>query len=520
MRLLQSLLAWFQGLDQARRVRLLAAVAIAVVAAVALAWWATEESWVPVVSGEGYEAAATAASAVERAEIPYRLEGDTLRVPASRIGAARSAIATQTDLPGLTDVSALELGLTPQAQQWAFLREAEGDLARMLNGIEGIVASQVHLVPATESLFVGDERQASASVFVKLEPGKQLAVGQVRAITSLVANAVEGLAPERVSVADDRGNLLSAGAGEGDLGEMGDLAEYRAQLERKYERAVAQALLPVLGFDTGLSVTAAVELDLTAKEVTTRSLDAERQAIVSEVNEESTDDRSRPVGVPGVDSNLPEPGPVTAQGGSSSTKNSSTVNYSYPTVDEISRRPAGGLQRLSVAVQVDQARLAALAAASGGVTDESALRQQIEAAVRAAVGFDEKRKDTVTVSYLPFAAPTWTVGIEQGGLTNENVKTGASILLPTLAFLLVLWFVVRPIVAATVRPLEPAVVVAEVVAEDDSEKPAGALEDEGVDELLRRLVDGFTPIDSEALNILIDREAESAAEVLRQWNRT
>jgi flagellar M-ring protein FliF len=517
VRLIQPLLTWFQGLDQARRVRLLAVVAIAVVAAVGLGWWASEESWVPVVSGKGYEAAASAASAVERVDIPYRLHGDTLQVPANRVGAARTAIATETDLPGLSDVAGLELGLTPQAQQWAFLREAEGDLARMLNGIEGIVASQVHLVPASEALFVGDERPASASVFLKLEPGKEMSTGQVRAITSLVANAVDGLQPERVSVADDRGNLLATGTGEGDLGEMEDLHEYRSSLERKYERAVAQSLLPVLGFGSGFSVTAAVELDLTAKETTSRNVDADRQAVVSEVNEESTDSRSRPVGVPGVDANLPERDPGAGAGGSSSSRNSSTVNYSYPTVDEIARRPAGGLQRLSVAVQVDQARLAQLVQAANGSPDESALRQQIEAAVKAAVGFDDKRKDTVAVSYLPFAAPVWVEGTEQGGLSSETVRVGASYLLPLVAVLLLFWFVVRPVVAAAVRPLEPEIVQAEVVPEGSP--TTAAIEEESVTDRLRRLVDNFEPLDSGELNVLIERESESAAEVLRQWNR-
>lgn len=516
MRLIEPLLTWLQGLDTARRVRLAAVVAIAVAAAIGLAWWASEESWVPVVSGKGYEAAATAAAAVENADISYRMRGDTLEVPASRVGAARTAIATETDLPGLGDVAGLELGLTPQAQRWAFLREAEGDLARMLNGIDGIVGSQVHLVPASEALFVGDERPASASVFLKLEPGHELSTGQVRAVTSLVANAVDGLTPERVSVADDRGNLLATGTGEGDLGEMEGLAEYRASLERKYERAVAQALLPVLGFGGGFSATAAVELDLTSKEVTSRSVDADKQAVVSEVNEESTDSRSRPAGVPGVDANLPERDPAAGSGGAASTRNASTVNYSYPTVDEIARRPAGGVQRLSVAVQVDQARLAALVTAAGGTPDEAALRQQIEAAVRAAVGFDEGRKDLVAVSYLPFAAPTWTEGTEQGGLSSEVVRDGASYVLPLLAVLLLFWFVVRPVVSAVVAPLKPPEVVdAEIVAAE----AAAQLEEEPVGDRLRRLVDSFDPLDSGELNTLVDREAESAAEVLRQWNR-
>lgn len=518
MRFLEPLLNWWQGLDAARRVRLLAAVAVAVAAALGLGLWASEESWVPVVSGKGYDAASAAAAAVDHAAIPYRVRGDTLEVPANRVGAARTAIATETDLPGLSDVSELELGLTPQAQRWAFLREAEGDLARMLNGIEGVVASQVHLVPASEALFVGDERPASASVFLKLEPGEALSTGQVRAITALVANAVEGLQPDRVSVADDRGNLLATGTGEGDLGAMEDLAEYRSSLERKYERAIAQALLPVLGFGGGFSATAAVELDLTSKETTSRNVDADKQAVVSEVNEESTDSRGRPSGVPGVDANLPERNAGAGSAAAASSRNASTVNYSYPTVDEIARRPAGGVQRLSVAVQVDQARIASLVEASKGTIDESALRQQIEAAVKAAVGFDETRRDQVAVSWLPFATPVWTEGTEQGGLSSEVIRGGAGYVLPLVAVLLLFWFVVRPIVSAVVRPLSPPEpVAAEIVPEGG---PAGALEEEPVGERLRRLVDSFDPLDANELNLLVDRESGSAAEVLRQWNRT
>jgi flagellar biosynthesis/type III secretory pathway M-ring protein FliF/YscJ len=88
--------------------------------------------------------------------------------------------------------------------------------------------------------------------------------------------------------------------------------------------------------------------------------------------------------------------------------------------------------------------------------------------------------------------------------------------LPLLAVLLLFWFVVRPVVSAVVAPLKPPEVVdAEIVAAE----AAAQLEEEPVGDRLRRLVDSFDPLDSGELNTLVDREAESAAEVLRQWNR-
>lgn len=522
MRLLQPVLTWLQGLDQARRIRLIAVVAIAVVAAVGLSVWSSAETWTPVVSGRGYDAAVAAAAAVERADIPYRLSApDSLEVPVARLGAARAAIAADTTLPGLADVSELQLGLTPQAQSWAFLRAAEGDLARMLNGIDGVVASQVHLVPREPTLYIDEERPASASVFVQLEPGRELSQGQIRAITNLVANSVDGLSADRVSVADDRGNLLAAGDGgleEGGLGAMKSLAEYRASLERRYEKAVAQALLPVLGFGGAFSVTSTVELDLTEKETTSRNVDADRQAVVSEVNEESLDTRTRPTGVPGVDANLPERDPSAGQGTSNSQHTTATVNYAYPTVDEVARRPAGGVQRISVAVQVDQARIAQLVESSQGRIDQATLESKIEAAVQAAVGFDAKRKDLVAVSYLPFAPAEWTTGTDAPLVPSTVVTDVARYGIPLLAVVLLFWFVVRPVVAAVTRPIEPEPVVA--LAETvDAEVLDQHSDEPNVTERLKALVDGFDPIDSGELNMLIDREAASAAEVLRQWSR-
>lgn len=523
MRLSQRFLAWFNGLDPARRVRLLAAVVIAVVAAVGLSVWGARVDYAPILSGRGYEAALAAASAVDRAGIPYRIvTPDTLEVPVDKLGAAQGAIASETDLPGLTDVSDLQLGLTPKAQDWAFLRAAEGDIARMLNGIGGIAGSQIHIVPRGQSLYIGEERPASASVFLKLEPGTELGSSQIRAVVSLVANSVDGLDSDHVSVADDRGNLLAVGDGSATddaMGEMKSLVEYRAALEGRYERAVSQVLLPVLGYGGGFSVTANVDLDPVSKETTTRQLDSEKQAVVSQVDEESSENRSRAGGVPGVDANLPEKGPSTAGSpDDASTRTSSTVNFAYPSVDEISRRPAGGVQRVSVAVQVDAARLAALVEGSNGALDADTLKRQIDGAVSAAIGFDTRRNDLVNVSYLPFAPPIWTEGTAADATTPmpEMVVRLLPYLVAVVALVLLFWFVVRPVVGAVVRPLEPEVVAGELVP------PTQLALKEDPDTLalrLKALVDGYQPIDHADLNRLVDSESEMAADVLRNWAR-
>jgi flagellar M-ring protein FliF len=527
LRLLQRVLAWFAALDPARRNRLLAALAVAVVAAGGLSLWATQETYVPVLSGRGYDTALAAAAAVDKAGIPYRLAApDALEVPEAKLGAAQAAIAAANQLPGLAEASDLQIGLTPQAQQWAFLRAAEGDLARMLNGIDGIVASQVHVVPRQEALYLGEQRPASASVFLKLQPGVALGAGQIRAIVNLVANSVDGLTPDRVSVADDRGNLLAAGDGtdqEGPLGESRSMVEYRTQLESRYERAVNQALLPVLGYGGGFSATATVDLNLTSTETTTRQVDVTKQAVVSEVADETASTATKPGGTPGVDANLPEKAsPSTTTSGTSSNRSATTTNYAYPTVDEIARRPAGGLQRLSVAVQVDQARIDQIVAAAQGKVDAGTLQKQIEGAVRAAVGYDERRGDLVNVAVLPFAPTTWTDSSDPGVAPTTMVMGLLPYGVAVLALALVFWFVVRPIVSAVTRPITPEPASLQVV-EGGIAGNGQAGEDHDPDAdlagRLKSLVDNFQPVDRGDLNRLVERESEIAADVLRKWAR-
>jgi len=515
---LERFQTWYANLDAGRRLRLSFAIVVAVVAVVALSWWGAQPTWVPILSGRGYDAALTAASSVEEAGIAYRIVlPDQLQVPRENLGAAKAAISADNKVPGLSDVSELQLGLTPQAQSWAFLRAAEGDLARMINNIDGVAASQVHVVPRGESLWVGEERPATASVFVQLERGVDLHEGQVRAIASLVANAVEGLDPDHVSVADDSGNLLAAGTGNksGD-GELASLVDYRTAVEQRYERAVSQAILPVLGYGGGFSVTATVDLDLTARETTSRNIDPDKQAVVSEVTEESKENKSAPSGVPGVDANMPERTPSPGGAGSNSDRTSATTNYSYPTVDEIARKPAGGVQRLSVAVQVDEARIAAIVEASGGTVDAAEIQKRIDAAVRAAVGADVARKDQIEVSFLPFAPAPWTVGTEEPVAVQDVVYDILPYVIAILALLLLFFIVIRPVVTAatTPPPLEPLPL--------PLEEPVGEAVDEAPPDLaerLKALVDRQQPIDGDELNRLVERESELAADVLRKWSR-
>ncbi|MCA9566244.1 MAG: flagellar M-ring protein FliF [Myxococcales bacterium] len=516
---LDNLVAWHGELESRKRVQLYAAGAITLIAVALTGSWLSFTPYRPLISGRAYDEVLDAAAALQPAEIPYRIEDNgTLSVPATRLGEARAALGSRQGLPALGDVADLRLGLTPKAQDWAFLRAREGDIARMINGIDGVSASRVNITPRVEALFADEEEPARASVFLKQRPGRKVGTAQVEAVVNLVASAVEGLEPQHVSVVNERGQLLSAGsfgtASSANTPEK--LLEYQQAQERRYEGAVANALNPLLGYNGGFSVTATVDLEMTEEERLEKAVDTEKQALLSEQLHDSKSEKGEVGGIPGVDANLPER-PAPAAGNSGRTETSAvTSNYVYPTVDTKTVRPSGEVRRVSVAVQVDDKIVAGLAEA-GGVAVED-VKSRIEQAVKASVGFDEKRLDTVSVTFLPFAEPQW---VEGGGAVLPWTEVASDVApwgVAALALILGFLFVVRPLMAAVTRQEQHDIDEAAWLAEHGG--PSSAVDpNAGLVDRLRQAASSFEAVDPGDLNKLAKQQSAAAAHVLRQWHR-
>ena len=102
------------------------------------------------------------------------------------------------------------MGATTFIQNINHLRALEGELARTIRSIDRVQAARVHLVLPERPLFSRDKVEATASIVLKVRGS--LEPQQVRAIRHLVASAVNGLKPERVSIIDETGRLLADGA--------------------------------------------------------------------------------------------------------------------------------------------------------------------------------------------------------------------------------------------------------------------------------------------------------------------
>jgi flagellar M-ring protein FliF len=356
-------------------------------------------------------------------KIPYRIaaDGRTVMVPAESIHEIRMQLAAEGlalgSGVGFEVFDNTKLGMSEFAQNVNYQRALQGELARTVARIGEVESCRVHLVMPEKTLFVDNEQPASASVAVKLKPGRRLSQEQINGIVHLVSSSVPRLTPEQVTVVDNSGKMLAGSKGKTGMGTLSlDQLEYQATVERNLETRVKSMLERALGEGKAV-VRLACALDFQRLEKTEEHYLPDNRVIRSEqsLNEASRNPDAVPQGVPGIRSNAPGPdlmqNQVSPGGGSSFEKQDRTVNYEIGKVTSRILEPVGKITRVSVAVMVDGTYRTVTR--KGGATErEYAPRgaeemQKIEGLVKRAVNFDPERGDTVEVVNIPFEASEW-----------------------------------------------------------------------------------------------------------------
>src|SRR5688572_8690867 len=211
---------------------------------------ATTPQMVPLFTDLAVDDSASIVKDLERQAIPYALKNDgaIVMVPKENVARLRMKLA-EAGLPKGGGVGyeifdkSDALGTTSFVQNINKLRALEGELGRTIRSIERVQAARVHLVLPDRPLFSRDKIEPSASIVLKVRGA--LEQQQVRAVRHLVATAVNGLRPERVSVIDESGRLLADGA-EQDNSFIG-ADERKVAFERRLSNEVEQIVTSVVG---------------------------------------------------------------------------------------------------------------------------------------------------------------------------------------------------------------------------------------------------------------------------------
>ncbi|TGD96654.1 flagellar basal-body MS-ring/collar protein FliF [Methylobacterium nonmethylotrophicum] len=415
------------------------------------------------------------------------------------------------------------------------LRALEGELARSIRAIGRVQAARVHLVLPEKRLFSRDREAPSAAIVVRL--AGELDPGQVRAVRHLVASAVEGLKPERISIVDERGRLLADGArGAEDRAGIG-LDERQTGLERRLRAQVEEIVAGIVGAGRArVQVTA--ELDANRVESRSETFDPESRVVRStQTRNESQQSQNTENGVtvgnelPGANQGQQNQGPRE-----SSAKNEETTNYEISRVTRTEVNEGGRVKRLSVAVLIDGTYAAGPDGKPAYAPRPAAEIERITTLVRTAVGYDKARGDQVEVVNLRFAETPAVPELQEAGLlasllqpTKEDVLRIAEMTVLLLLGLVVLMTVVRPLVQRVVATDEPPMVPLSVLGEpglvmavEGGPSPAAA-ELAAPDSAARRVVEFATlngKVQAETIERVVDivkSNPTETVEVLRTW---
>lgn len=426
------------------------------------------------------------------------VERGTISVPAEKLNDARLTLASQGVLQGSEGFSAIAkdsgFGVSQFMEGARYQHALESELARTIGSLQPVAAARVHIATPRQSAFVRDRRSATASVFVQLRTGRRLESEQVTAIVNLVASSIPELDPKDVTVVDQSGRLLSQPVDDTDIAAREKQFEFARRLETEYQQRIEALLEPVVG-EGRVRAQVVASVDMSVIEEAREQYRPDSQIVRSEqLAEESSRSGSGAGGVPGALSNQPpvpgtalapgeqpagaEAAATTASAASDNVSRQSTRNYEIDRTVAYTRQPAGRLQRLTVAVLVDDLIVPQKdgAAVQKPLTEEQLAR--ITVLVKDAVGFDAARGDSVNVVNAPFAADaTSPADIEDVGLPlwrQPWVQELARIIAGAAIVIVLLLSVVRPLARGLFGParLAPAAMpalpaAAEVAATPD-----------------------------------------------------
>ncbi len=419
---LRQLKQFWDSLSTIKRLALISVLSIVLCGVLAISYFGSQEKYAFLFTDLNAEDASAIATKLKELKVPFRVEagGSALQVPEDRVHELRLQVAG-LGLPrgggvGFELFDKQRFGATEFEQHLNFRRALEGELSRTIGTVGAVQSARVHLALPEKTVFTANREEASASVVLKLRPGRTFGRPEVSSIVHLVSSAVPGLNANRVSIVSSDGLTLHRPQPGGQSGHAGGdaLVERESEMATAMEGQVRAMLERVVGPGRA-EVRVNVSLDSSAKERTEEHFEPSKTALRSEQRSEErsgSPESAGVAGVPGAQSNLPAPagstetvaeGPTNGPEGSART--SWTRNWEVDKVTERTATPPGRIARLSVAVLVD-GTYKDVGGAQQYSPREQAELTRLANLVKGAVGFEAGRGDVVQIDSAQFAKTT------------------------------------------------------------------------------------------------------------------
>jgi flagellar M-ring protein FliF len=253
---------------------------------IAILFWANSTDYVSLYSDMSPSEANRIVEDLKKEGIEYQINstGTSISVPDDQVNSLRlkfNRVEYGDQIDGFNIFDKSNIGMTTFMQKVNLQRALEGELTKTINQMQEVKQSRVHLVIPEKRLFEDDE-SGSASIVLYLESNTYLSKKQTRGIAVLIANSVDGIEMESVSIIDAEGNVLF----EENVEQENQIAgsnewEVKESVESKMKDKVQVMLDQLLGMGNS-SVQVSVKINFDQIERTSEIYDSENPSIISE----------------------------------------------------------------------------------------------------------------------------------------------------------------------------------------------------------------------------------------------
>ena len=397
---------------------------------------------------------------LKKKNIVYKVEGNGTRilVPSNKVYDLRLSLVSQ-GLPkegqvGFEIFDNTDFKTTRFVQELNYRRALQGELARTISRFDEVSAAKVFIVLSKESLFVEEEKPASASIQLDLK--SSLPPGRLAAIIHLVAGAVEGLEPEQVTVVDTKGRVIFKGGNQNASGGLlsGMQLDYRQKIEIDIKNNVQTMLEGIVGPGKAI-VRVTAEVDFNKITLNEEEYDPDSVVVRSKRDSEETSQAGKANAQAEQAAVNERAGVVPGEGGAYNGKSKKDIvtNYEINKVTRAIFKPAGSIKRLSVAAVIDGS-YETTTSEDGSVNKKFIPRTedelvQFEAIVKSAMGYNEDREDQISVSSIPFSGTPTFDDLPEADSGKFDImqilRDYRKVMINSLLMVLIFFILIRPL---------------------------------------------------------------------------
>ncbi|WP_441002106.1 flagellar basal-body MS-ring/collar protein FliF [Pseudocolwellia agarivorans] len=463
------------NVDVLRQLTLIMALAICLVIAIFVIMWANQAEYRVIAKLPTQELIKTM-DYLDANKVDYIQENNSISVPADDYQDVKLLLARE----GLTNekvegneiiMEDMGFGVSQRLESERLKHSREQQLARTIEELQSITRAKVLLAIPKDNIFAKRVKSPSATVVLTLQKGRQLPEEKVDAVVDIIASAVQGLTPSKVTVTDQNGRLLNSGSQDSLSSRSRKEFEIEQKRESEYMNKIDSILIPVVGLGN-YTAQVDVTMDFTNTEETQRRYNSDLPALRSEMKVEDKTIGGMLGGIPGalsnqppLESDIPEDATGGAQTRAMPSRNhlESTKNYELDEAISHTKQQTGIIRRVSVSVALDYLSTATPAEPNadgdevGAPSISYAPRSESEIAnirrlLQGSVGFDLQRGDVLEVITLPFSRADIVAEVPVPMYEQPWFLKMLKLVLGAIVIIVLIMAVVRPMLKRLIYP--------------------------------------------------------------------